>query len=153
MLKRAICIFPCALCEMDPPRLHLVTSSMNPLTGQLEAALASAHQRIAELEAQVESLEATVQSLKEALTAAIGHAGHLQVTHSLPTQRIAWLGGLQYARSHQGNQLKALSSFEGADKNCDRLEDKPCLGSHQWLCKREWRRVCTGLPVLLFSIL
>ena len=36
-------------------------------------------QRIAELEAQVESLEATVQSLKEALAAAIAHAGHLQV--------------------------------------------------------------------------
>ena len=41
--------------------------------------MALAHQRIAELEAQVESLEATVQSLKEALAAAIAHAGRLQV--------------------------------------------------------------------------
>lgn len=50
------------------------------LAGQLEAALGLALQRIAELEAQVESLEATVQSLKEALAAAMGHAGRVQVT-------------------------------------------------------------------------
>ena len=80
------------------------------LAGQLEAALASAHQRIAELEAQVESLEATVQSLKEALAAAIGHAGHLQVTVS-PPHFAALLGALQYAHSHHGCLLKALTSF------------------------------------------
>lgn len=79
---------------------------MHSLAGQLEAALALAHQRIAALEAQVESLEATVQSLKEALAAAIGHAGHLQVTQ-FPTQQNSiterqshGLGVVQYARSH-----------------------------------------------------
>ena len=63
----------------------LLQSFLPPLAGQLEAALALAHQRIAELEAQVESLEATVHSLKEALAAAIGHAGRVQVTTVPPT--------------------------------------------------------------------
>lgn len=98
---------------------------MHPLAGQLEAALALAHQRIAELEAQVESLEATVQSLKEALAAAIGHAGHLQVTHVIhPTQmhRMAW--GIQSTLAHnQDNLLKTLFTSEVANMNCDRLED------------------------------
>ena len=63
----------------------LLQSFLPPLAGQLEAALALAHQRIAELEAQVESLEATVHSLKEALAATIGHAGRLKVTTVPPT--------------------------------------------------------------------
>lgn len=72
----------------DPSQQRLIASFMFVLSGQLEAALASAHQRIAELEAQVESLEATVQSLKEALAAAIRHAGCLQV-RARPTITIA----------------------------------------------------------------
>lgn len=79
--------------RFNSPMLHvrqhlrndvLLQSCMPLLAEQLEAALALAHQRIADLEAQVESLEATVQSLKEALAAAIGHAGHLQVSAPPP---------------------------------------------------------------------
>lgn len=67
------------------PTVSRCNAALPHLAGQLEAALASALQRIAELEAQVESLEATVQSLKEALAAAIGHAGRLQVIATPPT--------------------------------------------------------------------
>lgn len=93
---------------------------MHLLAGQLGAALASAHQRIAELEALVESLDATVQSLKEALAAAIGHASHLQVTVA-PLNCIALLGALRYAYSYQGILLKALTSFVIAKAGCPQM--------------------------------
>ena len=49
------------------------------IAGQLEAALALANQRIAELEAQVKALQDTVQGLEEALAAAQAQAATLQV--------------------------------------------------------------------------
>lgn len=53
------------------------------IAGQLEAALALANQRIAELEAQVKALQDTVQGLEEALAAAQARAATLQVLLSL----------------------------------------------------------------------
>ncbi len=49
------------------------------IAGQLEAALALANQRIAELEALVKALQDTVQGLEEALAAAHAQAATLQV--------------------------------------------------------------------------
>ena len=49
------------------------------IAGQLEAALALANQRIAELEAHVKALQDTVQGLEEALAAAQAQAATLQV--------------------------------------------------------------------------
>ncbi len=49
------------------------------IAGQLEAALALANQRIAELEAQVKALQDIVQGLEEALAAAQAQAATLQV--------------------------------------------------------------------------
>ena len=48
--------------------------------GQLEAALAAAQQRIAELVAQVTCLTAKVQQLEEQLAAAATQVGTLQVS-------------------------------------------------------------------------
>jgi multidrug resistance efflux pump len=49
------------------------------IAGQLEAALALANQRIAELEAEVKALQGTVQGLQEALAAAQTQNATLQV--------------------------------------------------------------------------
>ncbi len=49
------------------------------ISGQLEAALALANQRIAELEAQVKALQDAVQGLEEALAAAQAQTATLQV--------------------------------------------------------------------------
>lgn len=93
-----------------PPQQYLDVSCMHALAGQLEAALALAHQRIAGLEVQVEGLEATVQSLKEALAATIGHAGHLQVMMT-PLSRIVLLESPQHAHQNQDILRKMFNSF------------------------------------------
>lgn len=55
------------------------TQILKVIVGQLEAALALANSRIAELEAQVKVLQDTVQGLEEALVAAQAQAATLQV--------------------------------------------------------------------------
>ena len=131
-LTRPICSLNGAL-QDDPSQLSFIAACVFFLAEQLEEALASAHQRIAELEALVESLEATVQSLKEALAAAIGHAGQLQVTVAPPSW-IALLGAQQDAHLDQDILLKLLSpALILQDHDLHRLQEKPCLALCQSL--------------------